>query len=434
MTKEDNLLQNEQSIIIGDENYFYGKVKPKVKLTEQERKQILAAFPIPKMPDSRESVKFGDFKPNENANNLTVLVNSFEVRFASNNNPFLDIVLSNTSGSFKAKMWSDNTKIQEHTEFFTLNKVITVSGKVEEYPKDSGNKSLTIRSFLPIKGEVNMLELLPVSDKSIEDMTLELVYYIKQIEEPHRSIALIGLKKVWNGFRLSPAAKFHHHAYLGGLLKHTLGLVRLAWYIGKKFDKPSFAMFELLEEVLKEHKKEIAYSIIEDAKTPYKKLTWGDSVEHIYQTIYQFSTLSKDQDFNINLLISSIVWHDIGKHFELSYAGDDVNKYRALFPYANDINSFGEKYNTHIAGFEMDQLGSLVGHIPFGVLLLQRTLDEGKVSVGLDVIHEYMHNILSHHGKLEWGSPTAPKTPTAVALHFVDYLDSRYESYELKNK
>jgi 3'-5' exoribonuclease len=35
------------------------------------------------------------------------------------------------------------------------------------------------------------------------------------------------------------------------------------------------------------------------------------------------------------------------------------------------------------------------------------------------------HLILSHHGSHEFGSPTLPQTPEAVALHFIDDLDSK---------
>jgi len=35
-----------------------------------------------------------------------------------------------------------------------------------------------------------------------------------------------------------------------------------------------------------------------------------------------------------------------------------------------------------------------------------------------------LHVILSHHGKLEWGSPVLPRTPEAVVVHFCDIISS----------
>jgi hypothetical protein len=38
-----------------------------------------------------------------------------------------------------------------------------------------------------------------------------------------------------------------------------------------------------------------------------------------------------------------------------------------------------------------------------------------------------LHLVLSHHGKLEFGSPKQPLFPEALALHYIDDLDSRLE-------
>jgi 3'-5' exoribonuclease len=38
------------------------------------------------------------------------------------------------------------------------------------------------------------------------------------------------------------------------------------------------------------------------------------------------------------------------------------------------------------------------------------------------------HMILSHHGKLEFGSPKVPQFPEALLLHYLDDLDSKMEA------
>jgi hypothetical protein len=38
-----------------------------------------------------------------------------------------------------------------------------------------------------------------------------------------------------------------------------------------------------------------------------------------------------------------------------------------------------------------------------------------------------LHLIASHHGELQFGSPVEPKTPEAIALHYLDNLDARLE-------
>lgn len=425
MTLQHSILNNEKSIIISDETYFYGKIMPKVILSENEKKEILSEFPAPSLPSSEKAIHIQDFQANENVNHLVVLVNEFEIKTASNGNPYLDVVLSNNRGSFKAKMWADSSSIDEHVRFFEGNTVISVSGKVDEYPKGSGNKSLTIRSYLPFTEEVNPLTLLPVTDKDLEKLTLELVYYVKQLREPHRSIALTGLKNIWKGFSLAPGAKFHHHAYLGGLMKHTIGLIRLSLFVGKEGSSPSQIMMGLLQLIEKEHRQEMSTSLVSGANKKYQKLTWGGSIEHIYELVYHFAMAHKEQPLDIDLLVSSALFHDFAKYFELSFYGQEKEKFSLLFPFANC------KQEQKVGGIAMDELGSMMGHIPMGILYFQRSVEASNVQISAEIMSQYMHNILSHHGKLEWGTSVVPKTATAIALHFVDYLDSRYENYEL---
>ena len=41
--------------------------------------------------------------------------------------------------------------------------------------------------------------------------------------------------------------------------------------------------------------------------------------------------------------------------------------------------------------------------------------------------HLVEHMILSHHGRLEFGSPKVPQFPEALLLHYLDDLDSKME-------
>src|SRR5208282_3673658 len=68
--------------------------------------------------------------------------------------------------------------------------------------------------------------------------------------------------------------------------------------------------------------------------------------------------------------------------------------------------------------------GRLLGHIMLGVGMVR---DRIKAISGfppaLAVVVE--HLILSHHGSLEFGSPSLPQTREAIALHFIDDMDSK---------
>ena len=44
-----------------------------------------------------------------------------------------------------------------------------------------------------------------------------------------------------------------------------------------------------------------------------------------------------------------------------------------------------------------------------------------------DVRNHLIHLIAAHHGEMEFGSPVYPKTPEAIALHYLDNLDAKLE-------
>jgi 3'-5' exoribonuclease len=100
-----------------------------------------------------------------------------------------------------------------------------------------------------------------------------------------------------------------------------------------------------------------------------------------------------------DLLLTGVILHDIGKIRELTW---DV-------------------------GFDYSVEGILLGHIQMGVDLVEKTI------ANLPGFPERLralvvHMILSHHGKLEFGSPKLPMIPEALALSFVDDLDAKMQA------
>lgn len=85
------------------------------------------------------------------------------------------------------------------------------------------------------------------------------------------------------------------------------------------------------------------------------------------------------------------------------------------------------------------QGGELLGHIPLGIELVNhlfQSLDHDKVFTNsalepplAEVKLHLQHLVASHHGTHEFGSPTLPKTPEAIALHHIDNLDAKLEMF-----
>ena len=100
-----------------------------------------------------------------------------------------------------------------------------------------------------------------------------------------------------------------------------------------------------------------------------------------------------------DLLLTGVILHDIGKIRELSWG----------------------------IGFEYTIEGILLGHIQIGAALTERTIDSlPNFPPKLKTL--VLHMILSHHGKLEFGSPKLPMIPEALVLNFLDDLDAKMQA------
>jgi 3'-5' exoribonuclease len=102
-----------------------------------------------------------------------------------------------------------------------------------------------------------------------------------------------------------------------------------------------------------------------------------------------------------DLLLTGVILHDIGKVRELSWE----------------------------IGFEYTIEGTLLGHIQMGMALTEQTIDSlPDFPPKLKTL--VLHMILSHHGKLEFGSPKLPMIPEALVLNFLDDLDAKMQAIQ----
>jgi 3'-5' exoribonuclease len=142
----------------------------------------------------------------------------------------------------------------------------------------------------------------------------------------------------------------------------------------------------------------------------------GGLVEHVAQMMRMAVKTCEAYNFlNRDLLVTGVLFHDIGKLWE---------------------NCYLEK------GFSMPytEVSELISHIPMGMEIVNRLWRElqdepgGETWITLDppsdqVRMHLLHLVASHHGELEFGAPVVPKTPEAAALHYIDNLDAKMEMF-----
>ncbi len=122
----------------------------------------------------------------------------------------------------------------------------------------------------------------------------------------------------------------------------------------------------------------------------------GGLLQHTLEVV-EYSLMSKrmfpelDEDY----LTAGAILHDIGKLDEL-------------------------EVTSRIKG---SRIGQLHGHIALGYALLSKIMDELQTST--IVREKLLHIIISHHGKLEYGSPKPPMMPEAYAVYYADEMSSK---------
>ena len=165
-----------------------------------------------------------DLEPNQNII-TTFLVKDKEVRTAKNGNSYLSLTLGDRSGSLDAKMW-DNVAEVEPT--FGRDDFVKVKGQVRLF---NNKQQLTIHRIRRCQeSEVDLGDYLPRTTRDVERMFGDLLALVSRVGNPHLGKLLENLlndSEFAAKFKQAPAAKSLHHAWLGGLLEHTLSLCRL---------------------------------------------------------------------------------------------------------------------------------------------------------------------------------------------------------------
>lgn len=152
-----------------------------------------------------------------------------EVRQDRNGNTYLDMELSDASGSISAKVWTDAPALQGSYEAPCF---VAFRGLVKSY---RDQLQIAVEECREVSDEdrrygFDQARLIPSTPEDIGDLWTRLeALYPGAVEHPLlRRLAEEALAVHGPALREHPAAKSMHHAYLGGLLEHTVSMAELA--------------------------------------------------------------------------------------------------------------------------------------------------------------------------------------------------------------
>lgn len=265
----------------------------------------------------------------------TLLVKDSSILFTRAQKPYLNTQLTDGTDTLKAVDWDwgDKAAIQKGI-------VVDVKAEVTEY---MGSKQLKLKSISLSDQGVELFA--PSGDVNVNEYVLKAkALYDDIMNDQARELVTQIFRDNAQAWRTIPAAKGMHHAFVAGLLKHSV-----------------------------------------DVATKAKAIA---------ETIPMC---------NVDLVVAGALLHDMGKIWTYELQG---------------------------ALIEMTDMGQMVEHIMLGAM----KLDKYRTPENSDILDLILHIISSHHGELEYGSPTTPRFLEAVVVNVADGIDAKSQMILEANK
>jgi 3'-5' exoribonuclease len=266
-----------------------------------------------------------------------------ERRTKKNGEDYLRLIVADRTGSVEAVCWEE---FEACFEDVAPGAVVYIEGRFSVHAQ-FGPK-ITVKAIRPARAdEFEHEDLAEGPPVAVERLEADLRSLLETIQNPQLKALLDKVfapdSGLWERFRVAPAAKYYHQAYVHGLLDHTLSVAQT-----------------------------------------------------VSAAAGAFPGIDRD------VAITGALLHDIGK--TLAYNDD---------PLAIDLTDAGR----------------LQGEIPLGYYLVRRAI-ESIEGFDRELAQAVLHIVLSHHGKLENGSPVVPATREAALVHAMDNLGGTLGSFD----
>ncbi len=183
------------------------------------------------MYDCIEAIKQKKLKK---INGETFLVSEKHILRARNGDEYVGLKLKDRSGIIDAKIWNNLLHLKDR---FEAGDFVKITGESNYY---NDNWQVIIKDLEKIdEDKVDKKAFLPSTQKDVSKLQDELFGLIDSVKHP-------GLKKLleeiftdeefFERFSHAPAAKTMHHAYVGGLIEHTVSVGKLASQIASAYN------------------------------------------------------------------------------------------------------------------------------------------------------------------------------------------------------
>ena len=255
-------------------------------------------------------------------------------RVDRNNNPFWEMTLSDQSGDLDGKIWTNSTWInRQGGDSFPIDpdncglkfegKSIGIVGKVGQF-RDLIQYNFNEVYYLDQEQipPRKFIKSSPVDSAYLEDCFRDLIAQVNH-KVIHDFLLSVFFTKynLWEKFKIWPAATVLHHAYIGGLLEHSVSVALGARDMAKHYEAfkvPVNQNIVLAGALLHDIGKLESYSVDITTKNTVK----GNVMDHIILGSNMFLKFAESENLDEN--ITNSIAHIIVSHHGLREFGSPV--------------------------------------------------------------------------------------------------------------
>jgi 3'-5' exoribonuclease len=157
--------------------------------------------------------------------NHYLLLKKCEIRTTKTNKKYLTIELGDRSSNIGSNMWDNFEQVYAQVK---CGEVVKVKGIIEEYLGTPQIKIISLKTVDPLEN-ISPADFLAKSKRGLNEMTDEFKNRIEKISNSKLKelIKLIFTEENFKKYSSVPAGKAWHHAYIHGLMEHTLEIIKI---------------------------------------------------------------------------------------------------------------------------------------------------------------------------------------------------------------
>ena len=262
--------------------------------------------------------------------------------------PFLRLVLNDSEGTRHNGIMFDSNRLAFEP---AGGDVVTVEGVLQQY---SGQTQLKI-TMMEKKENADPSLFLPTSGLDADKLLKELKDLLDERVKTDYLKAFIRLffsdERMIDKFKKSPAAKAVHHAYVNGLLEHTLSVAKLAVLMGDYYGEKANTEHLLFGALFHDMGKVVEL----DSKLGFDYTNSGKLLGHLIQGIMLFRNLADKVD-GFPEEVKDLICHMIASHHGFLEFGSPKKPKTVEALILHHIDDMDAKINTFSSIFVKDEV------------------------------------------------------------------------------